>query len=179
MTDSSKQDTRKSPQVPPDGVDTSIRRQSYPGDSGRTRSKSSVPKADNGYDFEGLFSVGNNGSEAPPFSQALASDEEFTRFQSRLRKGKVKLCAACGGVMGRSSRMILSAVAAILLIILGVLLMGFYGFALHFYQPPWYARFALPAAYYIGSIFVGVGILFFFIREKIWFCPKCKEIAKR
>lgn len=166
-------------QIAPNSVDSPLGKQSSPGDVGRTRPRASSGGTDNGYDFDRLFSTGNNGSQDQPYSQGLTSDKEYSEFQSRLRRGKVKLCSACGGVMGKSSRMILSSVAATLLIALGALLMVLYGLALHFYQPAWYARFALPAAYYVGSIFVGVGILFFFIREKIWFCPACKEIDKR
>jgi hypothetical protein len=114
-----------------------------------------------------------------PYGPGPAADKEFTRFQDRLRKGKVKLCGSCGGVMSKSSRMILSSLAAILLVGLGVGLMVGYGLATNFFQTPWYVRYALPASYYVGSLFVGVGILFFFIREKIWYCPKCKGIDKR
>jgi hypothetical protein len=93
--------------------------------------------------------------------------------------GKVKLCDACGGVIVTSSRMILSALAGLALIALGGILMALYGFATNFYEPPWFVRFLLPAGYYLGSIMVGVGIIFFFIREKIWYCSKCGEIRKR
>jgi len=141
--------------------------------------KPALSNAENGYDFDRLFSAGENGPEDMPYSPGLAADKEFTRFQDRLRKGKVKLCAACGGVMNKSSRMILSAIAAILLIGLGSALMVGYGLATNFFQTPWYIRYALPASYYVGSLFVGVGILIFFIRERIWFCPKCKGIDKR
>jgi hypothetical protein len=61
----------------------------------------------------------------------------------------------------------------------GAALMTFYGLATNFYQIPWFMKFALPAGYYIGSIFIGVGILFFFIREKVWDCPRCKDMRKR
>jgi TRAP-type C4-dicarboxylate transport system permease small subunit len=81
--------------------------------------------------------------------------------------------------MRKSSRRILSAPAGIILIILGSFLMGGYGFFTNFYQAPWFVRFALPAMYYIGSILIGVGLLFFFIRENVWRCVDCKEMTKR
>lgn len=104
---------------------------------------------------------------------------DVTRFQRRLTTGRVKLCSGCGGVMTRSSRMVISPLSALVLIILGFVLMVMYGFASNFYEPPWYMKFALPAVYYIGSIFIGVGILLFFIREKVWKCYTCREIRKR
>jgi len=82
-------------------------------------------------------------------------------------------------MMKKSTRMILSPLAAIAVTILGGLLMFIYGMATNFYQVPWSVKFALPAAYYVGSIFAGLGILFFFIREKVWFCPGCKAMDKR
>jgi hypothetical protein len=93
--------------------------------------------------------------------------------------GKVKLCGSCGGVMAKSSRMVLSAPAGLGLIVLGALLMALHGFVINFYQPPWFLRYLLPAAYYVGSIMLGVGAIFFFIREKIWYCHRCGEIQKR
>jgi len=104
---------------------------------------------------------------------------DVTRFQRRLTTGRVKLCSGCGGVMTRSSRMVISPLAALLLIVLGFVLMVAYGLVSNFYQAPWYMKFALPAVYYIGSIFIGVGILLFFIREKVWKCYSCREIRKR
>lgn len=88
-------------------------------------------------------------------------------------------CPRCGGTMKKSSRAILSIPAGIALIAFGAALMAFYGYATNFYQFPWFVRFALPAAYYVGSIFVGVGILFFFVRERIWRCKTCGEAWKR
>ena len=96
-----------------------------------------------------------------------------------MKNGKVKVCSSCGGVMTRSSRMILSIPAGFGLIALGAVLMALYGFATNFAQPPWHLKFILPAAYYVGSIFVGVGVLFFFIRERVWICRKCNEVDKR
>jgi uncharacterized membrane protein SirB2 len=81
--------------------------------------------------------------------------------------------------MVKSSRMILSPLAGTWLVALGVVLMALYGLVTNFYQAPWFIKFALPAGYYVGSIFIGVGILFFFIREKVWSCPRCKELSKR
>lgn len=95
------------------------------------------------------------------------------------RNGRVKLCVACGGIMKKSSRTLLSVPAGIGLIVLGVIFMAIYGFATNFYHVPWFIKFALPAAYYIGSIFVAVGLLFFFIKEKTWKCERCGEIGKR
>ncbi len=93
--------------------------------------------------------------------------------------GKVKLCNSCGGVMAKSSRMILSALAGLGLIVLGALLMALHGLAINFYQPPWFLRYLLPATYYVGSIMLCVGAIFFFIREKIWYCHRCGDIHKR
>ncbi|MGC8659197.1 MAG: hypothetical protein ACP5U1_09000 [Desulfomonilaceae bacterium] len=92
---------------------------------------------------------------------------------------RVKLCGVCGGVMRRSSRRVLSGPAGVVLIFLGLLLMAGYGFFTNFYQAPWLVRFALPSLYYIGSIFIGLGFIFFFIRENIWRCVDCGEITKR
>ncbi|MCA1961996.1 MAG: alkaline shock response membrane anchor protein AmaP [Desulfomonile sp.] len=81
--------------------------------------------------------------------------------------------------MAKSSRMVLSVGAGFLLILVGVGLMAAYGLATNFFQTPWFIKFALPAMYYVGSLFVGVGILFFFIREKVWRCEHCREVRKR
>ncbi len=135
-------------------------------------------EADNSPGYEKAFAVKDSGADLGYYSSASA-DKEFTTFQDRLRKGKVKLCGGCGGVMTKSSRMILSPLAGASLIVLGAVLMTLYGLATNFYQTPWFLKFALPAGYYIGSIFVGVGVLFFFIREKVWNCPRCKEMRKR
>jgi hypothetical protein len=107
------------------------------------------------------------------------SDPDLSTFQDRLRMGKVKLCIGCGGVMRKSSRMVLSWIAGLAVIVLGTVLMTLYGLATNFYQPPWFLKFLLPAGYYVGSILIGVGILFFFIREKVWYCPKCRDMQKR
>jgi len=137
------------------------------------------PEGENGLEFARPFSVRDGSPEDIGFYSSVPADKEFTTFQDRLRQGKVRLCSGCGGVMTKSSRMILSPLAGAGLVFLGALLMILYGLATNFYQTPWFMKFALPAAYYIGSIFIGVGTLFFFIREKIWNCPKCKEMRKR
>jgi hypothetical protein len=73
----------------------------------------------------------------------------------------------------------LSAIAGGALVVLGAALMAAYGLAINFFQVHWSMTFALPAAYYVGSLFVGVGVVFFFIRERIWYCPNCQHIDKR
>ncbi len=115
------------------------------------------------------------GPDAPYYS----SDREYLDFQDRLRTGRIKLCSCCGGMMIRSSRMVLSGASGVMLVLLGALLMTGYGVATNFLQPPWYIKFALPSAYYIASIFIAVGGVFFFIREKVWVCEKCREMCKR
>lgn len=75
--------------------------------------------------------------------------------------------------------MMFSPLAGIMLMILGASLMFMYGVATNFYDVPWFLKFLLPASYYIGSIFLGVGILFFFARERVWRCQRCLIIRKR
>jgi hypothetical protein len=75
--------------------------------------------------------------------------------------------------------MVLSPLAAIVLVVIGFALMTAYGLAINFYQTPWFLKFALPAMYYIGLMFIGVGTLFFFIRERVWRCHNCRELSKR
>lgn len=130
-------------------------------------------------DYARIFAVADNATENGAYYSGTPKDQEYVRFQDRLRRGKVKLCAGCGGVMARSSRMILSPISGACLIIAGLVLMALYGLATNFYQPPWFMKFALPAAYYIGSIFIGVGVVFFFVREKVWCCPRCRDLCKR
>ncbi len=131
-------------------------------------------------DQEALFSVEGESVDAFAYGPPPALDDEAsTRFQARLQSGKVRLCPSCGEVMSKTSRMILSPVAGALLLFSGIVLMTCYGLAANFLPTPWYLKFSLPAVYYVGSIFVGVGMLFFFIREKIWFCPGCKDMHKR
>lgn len=152
------------------------------GPPGQVRSAagtSPVQEHDDGYEYGGLFAIKDGSVDDDRYYASMAGDDDFSRFQSRLKRGKVKLCTGCGGVMSKSSRRVLSAPWGVALIILGAMLMTVYGMATNFFQPPWYVKFALPAAYYVGSIFVGMGILFFFIREKVWTCHKCKEIEKR
>jgi hypothetical protein len=81
--------------------------------------------------------------------------------------------------MTKSTRMILSPFSAVVLTLLGFSLMVMYGLAVNFFQTPWYLKFSLPAMYYIGSIFLGVGVLFFFVRERVWKCPDCRSVRKR
>ncbi|MEW6352574.1 MAG: hypothetical protein AB1646_26300 [Thermodesulfobacteriota bacterium] len=128
----------------------------------------------------GLFSVEGESVDLFGYGSVPALDQEATnRFQTRLQKGKVKLCANCNEVMVKSSRMVLSPFAGIVLTLLGASFLVGYGFAVNFLQTPWYVKFSLPAMYYVGAIFIGVGILFFFIREKVWFCQGCKDVRKR
>jgi hypothetical protein len=112
-------------------------------------------------------------------SPSASASRDVDRFHRRVNIGKVKLCGSCGGVMVRSTRMVLSPVAGLVLILLGAAFMAGYGMATNFYQTAWYLKFALPALYYIGSLFIGIGVLFFFIREKVWKCSKCRDIRKR
>jgi len=108
-----------------------------------------------------------------------SADENFGKFQSRLKKGKSRLCRSCGEVMAKSSRMVLSPLAGLTLVTLGTLHMVFYGIITNFYQSPWFLKFVLPSIYYVGSIFIGVGVVFFFLRERVWICRECGELRKR
>ncbi len=139
----------------------------------------SAKEPENDYQYERPLPARDQGESDPGYYASPVPEKDFNRFQDRLRMGKVKLCDGCGGVMAKSSRMILSPLSGFVVIFLGVALMTLYGLATNFYQTPWFIKFALPASYYVGSIFLGVGILFFFIREKIWTCHRCKEIRKR
>lgn len=107
------------------------------------------------------------------------STRELTKFQKRLKSGKVRLCNECGEVMTKSTRMVLSPFAGLVLVILGTLHMAAYGFATNFYESPWFLTFVLPSVYYVGSIFIGVGVVFFFVRERVWKCRGCREVRKR
>jgi hypothetical protein len=124
-------------------------------------------------------STAETSNDEVAYYPGVAKEREYAKFQDRVRQGKVKNCSSCGGVMTRSSRMILSGIAGLTLMVLGAVFLTVYGLATSFYQAPWFLKFLLPASYYLGSIFIGVGILFFFIREKVWYCSRCKEIAKR
>lgn len=141
-----------------------------------TKASSGASAAD--HQFGKLYALGEDPAGDYAYSMG-APEKEFVRFQERLRRGRVKLCTSCGGVMEKSSRMILSPLAGLLLIVVGTALMAFYGLSTNFYQTPWFVKFSLPAIYYIGSILIAVGILFFFIREKVWKCVKCRDIRKR
>ncbi len=125
-----------------------------------------------------LSAVDEDGFDEYSFG-VLAADDDLTRFQDRLMRGKILLCQSCGNVMTRSSRMVFSPLAAFLLILLGAALMFCYGLATIFYDVPWFLKFLLPASYYVGSIFIGAGVVFFFIRERVWRCQKCMVIVKR
>ena len=120
--------------------------------------------------------------DGPPESKPTSRGRK-ARVQHRpdegLRRGRPRFCPHCGSVMAKSSRMVLSAAAAFLLILVGAGLMGAYGLATNFLQTPWFIKFSLPAMYYVGSLFIGVGVLFFFIREKVWRCEHCREVRKR
>ncbi|MFC1837005.1 hypothetical protein ACFL2Q_20180 [Thermodesulfobacteriota bacterium] len=131
---------------------------------------------ESGNGYSNVFAMGDEQEEGYPREPAR---KEVNSFQDRLLRGKVKLCPICGGVMTKGTRMLLSGFSAFVVVVLGVLLMGAYGWATNFYSPPWFLKFVLPAAYYIGSLFIGVGVLIFFLREKVWKCHDCREIAKR
>jgi hypothetical protein len=120
-----------------------------------------------------------NDQSPQEFRNAIPEDHGFNRFQDRIRNGKIKLCKECGGVMLKSSRMILSAGSALALVIVGLSFMTGYGVMNYLIQPPPYIKFGLPALYYIGSLLLGAGIMLFFIREKIWICEQCREFRKR
>jgi hypothetical protein len=120
-----------------------------------------------------------NGGHGPSPRGAATPAADPSGLYDAAGGGRGKICSSCGRMMKKSTRMILSPLAAIAVTILGALLMFFYGMATNFYQVPWSVKFALPAAYYVGSIFAGLGILFFFIREKVWFCKGCKAMDKR
>lgn len=115
----------------------------------------------------------------PGYRRPVKNDDDFNKLQTQLAKGSAKLCHVCGGIMKKKTRRVLSWSYGLALMITGIFFMAFYGWATHFYQAPWIIKFSLPAVYYLGSIFVGVGILFFFIRENVWKCSDCREISKR
>ncbi len=125
------------------------------------------------------FAAPDENNKTVGYRRPAKNDDEFSKLQTRLAKGSAKLCPVCGGVMNKRTRRILSWIHGASLSLMGILMMVFYGWATHFYQAPWLVKFALPAIYYIGSIFIGVGILFFFIRENVWKCMDCREISKR
>lgn len=112
-------------------------------------------------------------------SGPVRNGANYAAYQEPHRRGRPKVCAWCGGLMRKSSRRVLSAIGAFVLVCLGAGLMALYGLAINFFQVPWYATFALPAAYYVGSLLVGVGIVLLFIRERIWYCPNCQQVDKR
>lgn len=93
------------------------------------------------YKYGRPFAVRDEGERDPEYYRGPLPDKDFNRFQDRLRMGKVKLCDGCGGVMAKSSRMILSPLAGFVVILLGAVLMTLYGLATNFYQPPWFVKF--------------------------------------
>jgi hypothetical protein len=111
--------------------------------------------------------------------RAASSGKDLKKFQKRLQKGKIRICPECGEIMGKANRMVLSPVSGFILIVLGVAHMVLYGVVTNYLQAPWSLKFALPAVYYVGSIFIGVGVVFFFIRERVWVCKRCGVVSKR
>jgi hypothetical protein len=144
--------------------------------AGKNPDVSPVPEPDAGR----FFSIPEDKAGSSFSRRKNSAGQDVNVLQDRMnRNGRVKLCVACGGIMKKSSRTLLSIPAGISLVMLGIVFMTSYGFATNFYHVPWFIKFALPAAYYIGSIFVAVGLLFFFIKEKTWKCERCGEISKR
>lgn len=111
--------------------------------------------------------------------RAASSGKDLRKFKKRLEKGKIRICPECSEIMGKANRMTLSPVSGFMLIILGIALMAGYGVITNYLQAPWSVKFILPAMYYVGSIFIGVGMVFFFIRERVWLCKRCGMISKR
>ncbi len=107
------------------------------------------------------------------------SDRAYLGFQDRMRQGKIKLCDQCGGIMMKSSRRLLSGMSGFSLLVLGAVLMAVYGLALHYTLAPSFIKFLLPAAYYMGAIFIAIGVVFIIIRERVWLCDNCKRLDKR
>lgn len=124
--------------------------------------------------LEGLSASAPRAVDVRPGS--MYEDRGMMRNESL---GKARRCPSCRGVMSKSSRLILSPLAGLAVALAGFAFMAGYGVVTNFYQPPWYAKFCLPALYYIGSLLVGAGLLFFFIRERVWRCARCREIVKR
>ncbi len=116
-----------------------------------------VPPTD--YEY-GNSSMMSNAGPDPSYGQkgGPQNGRNYAAFREPTRGGRPKTCGWCGGAMRKSSRRVLSAISGFVLIVLGLGLMSLYGLAINFFQVPWFATFALPAGYYIGSIFVGVGV---------------------
>ena len=127
---------------------------------------------------ENLFAITETNLDDYGYGRPEGPDS-VDRFHDRMRRGKVKICSECGSVMTKSSRMILSPVPSLLLVVLGTLHMIAYGFATKIYEVPWFLKFVLPSIYYIGSIFIAFGVMFFFFRERVWQCQNCREVNKR
>ncbi len=123
--------------------------------------------------------VGQTNVAKTPASPMLLEANPVPGLSENARFQPSGVCPYCAGGLKKTSRVILSIPSAIVLVLFGVALMVFYGYATNFSQFPWYVRFALPAAYYIGSIFIGVGVIFFFIRERIWRCRECGQFWRR
>ncbi len=147
------------------------------GDSNDKKNSSANRTYDNEPDY--AFAAPDQTNNLSGYRRPVKNNEDFSKLQTQLAKGAAKLCHVCGGIMKKKTRRVLSFSYGIALIVSGLFLMAFYGWATHFYQAPWIIKFSLPAIYYIGSIFIGVGILFFFIRENVWKCADCREISKR
>jgi hypothetical protein len=150
---------------------------SEPGSGARERGGDPRMSRSSKFDFGSVYALAEDSPEA--FAARGAQQKADQSWQRYRAPGRGKFCIDCGSPMKRTSRMILSPLAGLLLLAFGGALMTGYGMATNFYQTPWFLKFVLPAIYYIGSIFVGVGLLFFFIREKVWKCRGCKEIRKR
>ncbi len=75
--------------------------------------------------------------------------------------------------------MVLSPLAGLILVTIGTLHMVLYGLFTNHYQAPWMLQFVLPSIYYVGSIFIGVGVVFSFIGGRVWRCKRCREIKQR
>ncbi len=147
------------------------------GESGDRRNSCANRVYDNDPDY--TFAAPDHSNNTLGYGRPVKNDDDFGKLQTQLAKGSAKLCHVCGGIMKKRTRRVLSLSYGLALMLTGFFLMTFYGWATHFYQAPWIIKFSLPAIYYIGSIFIGVGILFFFIRENVWKCADCREISKR
>lgn len=144
-------------------------------DSGARKSSPTNSPHESAY----AFATSDENDSPIGYRRPVKNDDDFSKLQTQLAKGSAKLCHVCGGIMKKRTRRVLSWSHGLALMITGTFLMSFYGWATHFYQAPWLIKFSLPAIYYIGSIFIAVGILFFFIRENVWKCLDCREISKR
>jgi hypothetical protein len=108
-----------------------------------------------------------------------SGDKDFRGFKERIRHGKIRICEACGGIMIKSCRPVLSRLSGCLLVVFGLVLFAMYGLMVNFTQLPWFLKFIMPGMYYMGAIFTATGVIFFFIRERVWLCEQCRDISKR